>query len=338
MDPLHLAALAALALGSADRPAALESISLPGGPPVGMDYLAFDRSTDRVWVPGGNTGRIYVLDAGSGTTLHEIAGVATARRGDRVLGASSASSGGGTVYVGNRADSTVCAYDAIHLDRKGCATLSAQPDGLAYVASTNEVWATTPKDDSIAVLRVEDPSTPKLSYTVKLGGAPEGYAVDSARALFYTNLEDKDRTVMIDARSRKVTAVWRPECGEKGPRGLALDAVRQHLFVACTDGLRVLDTKDGAVLARLATGPGVDNIDFLASRRLVYVASGKDARLTIAEVAEDGRLKVVSTISTAEGCRTVVVDDTGSAYLPDSRGGRLLVVHPELRDRPRAPP
>jgi len=329
MRLLPLAALASLAfpatmVGSAPAP---RSIALPGGPPVGMDYLAFDPATDRLWVPGGNAGRIYVLDTQSGK-LHVIGGVATAKRGDRVLGASSATAGGGMVFVGNRADFTVCAYDAITFERKGCATLASQPDGLAYVVTTREVWATTPRDNSIVVLGAEEPSTLRLSHTIKLEGAPEGYAVDAARGLFYTNLEDKDRTLVLDVRSRKVTAVWSPDCGEKGPRGLAVDPLRQHLFVACTDRLKVLDANHGAVLSQLEVGAGVDNIDFLPAGRLVYVASGKEARLTIAEARDDGKLKVTSTTSTAEGCRTVVVDEAGSAYLPDSRGGRLLVVPP----------
>lgn len=29
-------------------------IALPGGPPVFMDYLAYDAERDRVWVPAGN--------------------------------------------------------------------------------------------------------------------------------------------------------------------------------------------------------------------------------------------------------------------------------------------
>ena len=33
------------------------AIALPGGPPVGMDYLAYDPGTDRVWVPAGTPGR-----------------------------------------------------------------------------------------------------------------------------------------------------------------------------------------------------------------------------------------------------------------------------------------
>ena len=41
-------------------------VALPGGPPVGMDYLAYDPTTNRVWVPAGNTGNVDVLDVATG--------------------------------------------------------------------------------------------------------------------------------------------------------------------------------------------------------------------------------------------------------------------------------
>jgi DNA-binding beta-propeller fold protein YncE/plastocyanin len=312
-------------------PTTVDSIALPGGPPVGMDYLAFDAATGRLWVPAGNTGRVDVLDTRTGK-LESIEGIATEKRGDRVVGASSAAVGDGVVYVGNRADTSVCAFDARTLARKGCVTLASAPDGLAYVPTTKEVWVTMPQDKSIAVLALSASRAPKLSGTIRLAGVPEGYAVDPGRGLFYTNLEDKDDTVVLSVRLRKVVASWKPDCGEKGPRGLALDPERGQLFVACTDRLKTLNAaKDGAVLSELSTGAGVDNIDYLPSRRLVYAASGTEARLTVATVAEDGALRTTSTSRTAKGCRTVIVDGNGTAYLPDSRGGRLVVVRTSLK-------
>jgi DNA-binding beta-propeller fold protein YncE len=291
-----------------------------------MDYLAFDAASGRVWVPAGNTGRIDVLDTKSGK-LESIEGVATAKKGERVQGPTAASAGEGFVYVGNRADASICAYRADTLAKAGCATLGSTPDGVVYVATTHEVWVTTPREASFAILDVKEPAAPKLAGTLKLEGEPEGYAVDAGRGLLYTNLEDKDRTLAIDVKARKVVSTWKPECGEKGPRGLAVDPERRHLFVACTMRVETLDAgKDGAVLSRLEIGPGVDNIDWLAARHLLYAGSGKEARLTIAETSADGSLKTVATAHTAEGCRTVLVDAAGTAYLPDSREGRLVVV------------
>ena len=36
------------------------------------------------------------------------------------------------------------------------------------------------------------------------------------------------------------------------------------------------------------------------------------------------------TLKTVEGARSVIVDKAGNAYLPDSKGGRLIVVRPGL--------
>src|SRR2546425_9491860 len=60
------------------------TIALPGGPPVGMDYLAYDAAHKRVWVPAGNTGNIDVVDVATGKVT-AIGGLATApsKRPDR---------------------------------------------------------------------------------------------------------------------------------------------------------------------------------------------------------------------------------------------------------------
>src|SRR5206468_13134490 len=186
----------------------------------------------------------------------------------RLVGPSSATVGDGVVYVGNRADSTVCAVDAATLERGACVTVPSMPDGLAFIARTKEVWVTTPRDQSIVVLDVSAPATPKLAGSFKLDGDPEGYAVDEGRGLFYTNLEDKDRTLRIDIATRKVTATWMPACGEDGPRGLAIEPSGEWLMVACTDHTEVLAAgASGAIVSKLGTGEGVDNIDYLAGRR-----------------------------------------------------------------------
>jgi hypothetical protein len=73
-----------------------------------------------------------------------------------------------------------------------------------------------------------------------------------------------DHTPAVNRRGRwwKVAKTWNAGCGSDRPRGLAYDQARQLLFVACTDKIEVLDAgHDGAVLAQLDTGAGVDSID-----------------------------------------------------------------------------
>ncbi len=330
-----LAAIVALNFGAAhsQSPAApaVRALALPGAPETGasMDYTAYDAIHHRVWVPAGNTGSVYVIDT-TNDQATRIAGFQTAEvemRGQkRTVGPSSATVGDGVVYIGNRADASVCAVDAVSLKIGGCAKLDSSPDGLAYVAATKEVWVTTPRDKSIVVL---DAAALAVKAKLRLDGAPEGYAVDNQRGIFYTNLEDKDRTLTIDLRSRAVARTWMPNCGEKGPRGLALDGARNFLFVACTDHVVALDAgHDGKLLSQIDTGDGVDNIDYVEPRAELFAAAGRAGKLTIAHVDQKGALTPAAVVTTAVGARNAVATERGAAYLIDPQRGRVLAVGP----------
>jgi hypothetical protein len=178
------------------------------------------------------------------------------------------------------------------------------------------------------VLDASKPGKLKPKTEIKTPGSPEGYALDATRGLFFTNLEDKDKTVAIDVKTRKVTSTWEAKCGSDGPRGLALDGARGFLFVACTTSVEALDAKTGALLGKLDTGAGVDNIDYLDAKKLLFVAAAKAATLTVASVDDKGALSVSATAPTAQGARNVVADARGVAYVADGSNGQLLVLTP----------
>src|ERR1700687_6109308 len=307
---------------------AVRSIVLPGGEggSVAMDHLAYDRVHHRVWVPAGNTGTVDVVHVPD-ERVASVAGFATAeieRHGTkRIVGPSSATVGDGVVYVGNRGDSSVCAADAESLRVGACIKLDSSPDGLAYVRSTREVWVTTPRDHSIVVI---DTAAGALRWkaTIALDGQPEGFAVDDKRGVFYTNLEDKDRTLGIDTHSRQVTSTWLPGCDEDGPKGLALDVSRDFLVVACADRVLLLDAgHDGKRLSTLHVGDGVDNIDYVEERHELYVAAARAATLTIARLDPQGGLTAQGAGPTVAGARNAVATDEGTAYLTDSSEGKI---------------
>src|SRR5690348_8139926 len=302
---------------------AASTLALPGAqPPVFLDYLATEGET--VWVPGANTGKVFVLHEGKFRTVD---GFPTRKgRNDRLLGPTSVAIGKGFAYIGNRGDSKICAVDARSLEKKGCAEMPGMPDGTFYVAPTAQVWVTTPREKSLQILDVKDGAAPKLVAKIELDGEPEGYAVDPGRGLVFTNLEDKDRTLAIDARARKIVATFEPGCGQAGPRGLAVDAKRGLLFVACTDGVVALDEHTGARKGRVDTGAGVDNIDYVAGKKLLYAAAGRAEQLTVAEVGDDGSFKNVAQEKVGKGCRVVVATSDGTAYVADGGAGQLWVV------------
>jgi DNA-binding beta-propeller fold protein YncE len=312
----------------------VRSLPLPGAPAGGvlMDYIAYDRAHHRLWVPAGNTGSVDVVDVKT-DHITRVEGFATSeveRQGTkRLVGPSSATVGEGVVYVGNRGDSSVCAVDAESLRIGACLKLASMPDGLAYVASTKEVWVTTPRDNSISIVDVAAAGVLTLKARIELPGQPEGFTVDDARGVFYTNLEDKDRTLTIDLKRRQVTRTWLPGCGEEGPRGLTLDRKLDFLMVACTDHVVVLDAgHEGKQLSTIEVGQGVDDLDYVEPRHELYGAAGRAAQLTIARLEAKGGLTRAATVPTAPGARNAVATDDGTAYVTDALEGKILVVAP----------
>lgn len=306
------------------------TIALPGAGSDGvlMDYLLYDARTSALWAPAGNTGAVDVL---TGDTVHPIEGFATTeveRRGRRIrVGPSAAALGPpGIVYVGSRGDNSVCAVDEVRLARGACAHLDAMPDGVVYAAARNEVWVTTPRDHS---LRVLDGTTLAETSRIALDGQPEGFAVDATRGRFYTNLEDKDRTLAIDLASHATLATWEPRCGEDGPHGIRLIEREGFLLVACDDRVEVLDVGHaGASLGSLATGAGVDDIDYAPGSRQVVAAAAEAGNLTIASLSATGALTAIAVVPTGPGARNAVVAPSGAIYVAQSRPGAIIVVEP----------
>jgi DNA-binding beta-propeller fold protein YncE len=322
-----LAAAAVTAVYAADPPAyTVTMLALPGASPAGisMDYLGYDPATNSVWVPAGNTGSVDVVDAAT-KKVTQLTGFPSGEMGTaprkRVVGPSSVTIGKGTVYIGDRFDSSVCALDARTHKRGTCVKLDSMPDGLAYVASTGEVWVTTPRDKSIRIL---DAGTLAQKEKLTFDGNPEGFAVDGARGRFYTNMEDKDLTLAIDLKSRKTVATWKPACGEDGPHGLKIDEKGGYLMVACSTKTEVLDAgHNGAVLSSVDTGDGVDDLDYAPSTHLVYVGAAKAGELTVAHLDGAGKLTVVAKVPTHAGARNGVVATDGSVFLGHSGLGNL---------------
>lgn len=306
-----------------------ESVALPGATaPVSVDLIAYDHEHGRIWVPVGDTGSVDVFEISRGA-FERVEGFQTAQREmhgqKRTMGPSSAALGDGVVYVGNRATSEVCAIDEKSLKRGLCLKLPAPADFITYVASTKEVWVTTPQTHSLTLLDATNPASLRTKGVIDAPGSVEGAAVDAAHGLFYTNLEDTGQTLVVDVESHAIRATWNAGC-TGAPHGIAVDPARGLVIVACSDGLRSLDAAhQGAVLSRLDTGTGVDDIYYQPARELLYVAASKAQRLTVARLEDDGKMSVVASGATAERARNAVADLDGNTYVVDAASARLLI-------------
>ena len=322
----------------------LKPIALPGASgAVALDYFAYDPATGKLWVPASNLGSVVAIDE-KDDGVSQLSGFKTGeieRRGRKItLGPTAASVGDSVVYIGNRGDATLCVIDAKKMERGECIPASPDhsitPDGVVYVAATKEVWISTrpapgANPDGAKSLHVFDASDPrhlKWKTKISLDGLGEGYAVDNGRGIFYTNIEGPGATVAIDVRTKKIVSKWNPGSTEVG--GVALDAERGFLFVACGDHVVNLDVAhDGKILDSIPTGAGLDNIDYSAEKKILYAAAGQAAILTIADVSDDGKFHLKATVPTVKGGRTVVAGKNEIAYVIDPAEGRILKLTPK---------
>jgi DNA-binding beta-propeller fold protein YncE len=239
----------------------------------------------------------------------------------RIQGPSGVSIGDGVVYIGDRADSRICAIDEKTLARKTCGHIDSTPDGVVYVAPTKEVWVTAPRDNSVRIL---DSATLTQKEKLTFDGRPEGYAVDAKHGRLYMNYEDKDLTTAIDLKTRKTVAMWPSSCGEDGPHGISVDQQAGFLFVACSTRAEVLDAgHNGEKLSSFDPGDGVDDISYSPASHTLYVGAARAARLTVARVDKAGKLTLIAQVSTREGARNGVVTKDGTVYLAHSQLGQL---------------
>jgi DNA-binding beta-propeller fold protein YncE len=328
--------LPASAQGSAKYTTHTLTLPSHGKGNITNDYITYDPKTNTVWVPAINIGSVFVIDAGS-EKVHEITGFASKevemRNGRKgVQGPSGVYVGDGVVYIGDRADKSICAVDERTLVRKNCGHIDSTPDGVAYVAPTNEVWVTSPGDDTVRIL---DSHTLQQKAKLTFPGRPEGYAVDAKRGRFYMNYEDKDITTAIDLKTRKTVAEWHPNCGPDGPHGLQIDQNTGYLFVACSTQAKVLNAgKNGEVLSSIDTGDGVDDLNYSPATHMLYVGAPRDGKLTVARVNSAGKLSVVAVVPTHVGERNGVVTRNGTVFMAHARPGNftgMVVVTPNRK-------
>jgi DNA-binding beta-propeller fold protein YncE len=326
----------AAAQGSAKYTTHILDLPSHGQENITMDYITYDPKTGYVWVPAINIGSVFVVDS-SNEKVHEISGFATKevemRNGRKgAQGPSGVYVGDGVVYVGDRADKSICAVDEKTLERKNCGHIDSTPDGVVYVAPTKEVWVTSPGDNSVRVL---DSHTLEQKEKLTFDGRPEGYAVDTKRGRLYMNYEDKDLTTAIDLKSRKTVAKWQANCGPDGPHGLQIDPSTGYLFVACSTQAKVLNAGgNGEQLSSINTGDDVDDLNYSPAKHMLYVGAAKDGTLTIAGVDPSGKLTQVAVVATHEGERNGVVTKNGTVYMAHARPGNftgIVVVTPNAK-------
>jgi DNA-binding beta-propeller fold protein YncE len=332
-----VAVLAAL-LSAAPPP---ESVTLAGGEPgIGFDDLQLAPTLNRVMVPAGRTGRLFLIDPAT-RAAHSVAGISSSRsafhggHGEGTTSAAEIPTRPVRIAATDRDSGSLKIIDPDAQRVVSSTKLAAGPDYVRAVPVTGELWVTEPHAKQIEVLRIDDAAAGRLTHLLDIAvpGGPESLVIDVAAKQAYTHTFG-DQSHAIDLGKHKVVASWKNGCQQS--RGIALDTRRHLLFTGCGEGkVTVVDLATHRVIASATAGAGIDSIGYDQGLHHLYVPSGETAELAVFDVPVDvrpeagqgGALKQVGRAPTAPDAHTVAVDPlTHTLFVGSPEKGTVLVI------------
>jgi DNA-binding beta-propeller fold protein YncE len=279
----------------------VDRIPMPGE--GGWDYVNVDPAARRIYVSRGD--RAVVVDVDSKKVLGEISptpgihGIAEAAGFDRG-------------FTSNGRASTVTVFSLSKLSPIGeVKTTGDNPDAILYDPFSKRVFTFNGRGKNATAI---DAASSAVAGTIPLGAKPE-FAVSDGAGKVFVNLEDTGAIAVIDPKALAVTATW-PIAPCEDPSGLAIDVAHRRLFAACRNKMvAVVDAGSGKVVTTFPIGEGVDAAAFDPATGLVFASCG-DGTMTIAHEDSPDKYRVVQTVSTKRGARTMTLDlKTHRAYL-----------------------
>ena len=286
------------------------------------DYLIVDESTERLFVSHGT--QVQVVDLASGKqvgaipNLNGVHGIAFAPEVHK-----------GFISCGR--DTSVAVFDLQTLAVSGKIKMTgANPDAILYDPFSHQIFIFNHSGDNATVI---DAATERVVGTIALDGSPE-FAVTDGKGNIYVNIEDKSKIAVINAMTLKVEKNWSVAPGEE-PTGLAFDPENMRLFSVCSNQLMaVLDVKTGAVIQTVPIGTRVDGAAFDPAFQRAFSSNGEGS-LTVVDATSKTDCKVLQTLPTQKGARTVALDHkTHRLYLPAAEFEAATEAH----QRPAAKP
>jgi len=277
----------------------------PIGGDGGWDYLTVDAAHGLLFVP--RVTHTLVLEAKSGKTVADIPGQ---KHNHGVALVPSAGRG----FISDGDDGSVVIFDLKSYAVLGKVKAQDDADGIIYDPASNKVLVVSGDGGVLIPISPDvDPQTGTADAALDLGGKPE-FLVADGQGKVYVNLNDKNQVAMVDTRTMKVLARWSTGPGG-APVGLAMDRLSRRLFIGCRkpQKLVVMSPDDGSIIADLPIGAGVDATQFDGDA----FASCRDGTLAVARETSPGKFKLVQTVRTRAGARTMGLDPkTHLLYLP----------------------
>ncbi len=272
----------------------------------GWDYLVSDESSDKLFVSHGTV--VQVIDVKQGKVVHTIPdtkgvhGIALAHDLKK-----------GFISCGRDSSVTVFDYETLKTINKIKIT-GVNPDAILYDAFSQKVFVYNGRSNNATVI---DAKTEKEIATIPLDGKPE-FSVTDGKGTIYVNIEDKNIITLINSKTLKVEKSYTITGGDE-PTGLALDNITHRLFTVCGNKkMIVIDAQNGAVIATLPIGDGCDGVGFDKDLKCIYASNG-EGNITVVKEEDANTYKVIETIETQKGARTISVNSkTHHIYTPSA--------------------
>ena len=288
---------------------------LPPQPPTrplrapSLGGAALDPAGGRLFLPGSRQVRVVDL---AGRSLGVVGGLPGARAVGLApeLGIGFACTGGrGLVEIFNLATLEV---------EKRLRTTGGEPGSVLFEPATRRLFAFNEGGRNATAY---DAFGGGVAGSIALGGRPGPAAADGAGRVF-VSVGDPGAIAVLDARKLAVTQRWDLTAVED-PAGLAVDPVRQRLFLVGHDGrLAILDSGSGAVLGVLPQGPPLAGVVCDPGTGRVIVA-GEDGSLRVLAGPEGGACRLEAPLATLPGVQALLLDpDSHRLYVPFVSAGR----------------
>jgi YVTN family beta-propeller protein len=288
----------------------------------GWDYLTVDAAAHRLYV--SHATHVVVIDTQTNTVVGDIPdtpgvhGVAIAA--DLAKG-----------FVSNGRENTSSMFDLKTLKLIRKIDTGENPDAILYEPAKKEIYTMNGRGKSATVI---DAAGGTVVATIPLEGKPESAQADSRVGKVYVNMEDLNSVKVIDTATHTVTATW-PAGPCEAATGMAFDQATHRLFLGCDNKLMVMmDSTNGKVVYSVPVGAGVDSTWFDPQTRLAFTSNGGAGTVSVAHEDSAAALKIVQTIKTARGARTMALDPaTHTIYLAATDYEPQA---PGSKDRPKA--
>lgn len=263
----------------------------------GWDYLALDTKDHRLFIARQN--RVMVVDPARGTVLAEIPGLSGAH------GVAFAYDAGHGFATSGR-DSTVVMFDLNTLKVLGTTIAAPDDDAILFDPATTHIFTFNGDANSSSVI---DATTGKRLGTIDLGAKPE-FGVSDGHGKVYVNLESSSEVAEIDAAGMQVIRKWSiAPC--QSPTGLAIDVAHHRLFSGCRNSVMAIsDASAGTLVTTVPIGAGVDACRFDAGTGNAFSSNGGDGTITVIHEDAPDRFRVIQTVQTMRGARTMELDST----------------------------